>query len=259
MEDKYDEILKQYPFQIKNKRRVRGAVMVENSQGTYMLRDSRASEFRLKYEEAIKEKLIEKGCIYVDQTCKTEKGEYHARDRYGNYWVLRRWYGGTECDVHKMDDICRCSKHLAHLHQCMVIADQESEQYMQEEDILERMNRHNRELKRLHGYIRNKKQKNEMEIYLLKSFDLYFEQACQAQEIIQADDYKRLATQTREQGCICHGNYNYHNVLLAGVDIITINFDRAETGIQVQDLYGFVRKTMEKNHGCRLKIWRNFW
>ena len=44
-----------------------------------------------------------------------------------------------------------------------------------------------------------------------------------------------------------HGSYSYHNVLFVGKDLAVTNFDRAEIGIQVRDLYDFLRKAMEKN------------
>lgn len=44
-----------------------------------------------------------------------------------------------------------------------------------------------------------------------------------------------------------HGSYSYHNVLFVGKDLAVTNFDRAEIGIQVRDLYDFLRKVMEKN------------
>jgi len=49
------------------------------------------------------------------------------------------------------------------------------------------------------------------------------------------------------KGSICHGNYNYHNIMLSGEQVITTNFEKADIGLQVIDLYGFIRKVMEKN------------
>jgi Ser/Thr protein kinase RdoA (MazF antagonist) len=50
-----------------------------------------------------------------------------------------------------------------------------------------------------------------------------------------------------QQGRVCHGSYTYHNLLFYGSRTITTNFDKAEVGIQIRDLYDFLRKVMEKN------------
>lgn len=44
-----------------------------------------------------------------------------------------------------------------------------------------------------------------------------------------------------------HGSYNYHNIIFQGREVVTSNFENAKVGIQIMDLYGFLRKTMEKN------------
>jgi CotS family spore coat protein len=121
------------------------------------------------------------------------------------------------------------------------------EDYSQKESIRQEMERHNRELKRVRSYIRAKKQKNEMEIYLLNSFDLFYGQACMAETLLRESGYEALWQRTLEQGRLCHGSYTYHNVLFQESQIITTNFDKTEVGIQIRDLYDFLRKVMEKN------------
>ena len=41
-------------------------------------------------------------------------------------------------------------------------------------------------------------------------------------------------------------DYNYHNLLVTGEDMAVTNFDHMHSGIQVHDLYYFIRKIMEK-------------
>ena len=54
-----------------------------------------------------------------------------------------------------------------------------------------------------------------------------------------------------------HGEYNYHNILMIQGDynyrkepyrIATTNFEKFKPDVQVEDLYYFLRKVMEK-HG----------
>ena len=44
-----------------------------------------------------------------------------------------------------------------------------------------------------------------------------------------------------------HGEYNYHNIIMTKEGIATTNFEKFRRDIQVEDLYYFLRKTMEKN------------
>ena len=45
-----------------------------------------------------------------------------------------------------------------------------------------------------------------------------------------------------------HGDYNYHNVMILPENEVITNFERMRIGIQVDDLYYFLRKVMEKYH-----------
>ena len=127
----------------------------------------------------------------------------------------------------------------------MQLRNEEGESCIRKESVQQEMERHNKELKRVRSYIRSKKQKNEMEICLLGSYDLFYDQACLAQTLLQESGYEELWQETLEQGKVRHGSY--HNVIFVGKDLAVTNFDRAEIGIQVRDLYDFLRKVMEKN------------
>ena len=108
--------------------------------------------------------------------------------------------------------------------------------------------RRNRELKRVHTYIRKKRRKNEMELALLDAFAHYYEQGCEAEQLETAEhNYDYLQREAAEQGKLMHGSYNYHNIVFQGREVVTSNFENAKVGIQIMDLYGFLRKTMEKN------------
>ena len=55
---------------------------------------------------------------------------------------------------------------------------------MQQRELLQLFQRHNRELKRVNGYMKNKKRKNEFEIYAINCFNDYYEKACEAAELL---------------------------------------------------------------------------
>lgn len=47
---------------------------------------------------------------------------------------------------------------------------------------------------------------------------------------------------------ICHGSFNQHNVIIGENDIAIVHFERFSRGNQLNDLYQFSRKVMEKNN-----------
>ncbi len=247
MEDKLEEVIRQYPVQVRGKKRTRGAILLDSDQGMLLLKEYNVSPARIEFEEKLKAHLELQGYSRVDVTRKNRNGEYRTRDNYGNYWVIRQWYTGEECNIRDETAVQRGAAHLGRLHRLLQIPGQKEEAFYQSEGIPQEMERHNREMKRVRSYIRSKKKKNEMEICLLNSFPIFYQQACMAQTLLQDSDYEQLWEDTLRQGRVRHGNYTYHNILFSGEEIITTSFERAEIGIQVVDLYGFLRKVMEKN------------
>lgn len=318
MEDKYEEVLAQYPIQYKNKRRVRGAVLLETEDGLRLLRNYNGHRNHLSLEEQIKKYLIEQGYPFVDLAVENGQGELLSRDGLGGLWIMRRWYTGRECDIRDAKEVCQAAAHLGKLHQMLVLPDdfltEEEEKGQtagnlhsndardqivsaQEESVRDQGNavsnggavveqinvtqeeesardlsdgsqtswqsathtvkqrqeqvyfaKRNRELKRIHTYIRKKRRKNEMELGLLNAFSYYYEQGCEAERIdAEGDVYRNLYQQALQQRQYIHGSYNYHNLLIQGKRIATTSFENAKAGIQVLDLYGFLRKVMEKN------------
>lgn len=309
MEDKYEEVLAQYPIQYKSKRRVRGAVLLETEDGLRLLRNYNGHRNHLVIEEQIKKHLVEQGYPYVDLAVENGQGELLSRDGLGGLWIMRRWYTGRECDIRDVKEVCQAVVHLGKLHQMLVMPEnfltkmaeereqtagkphssnegaggdpisgaQDSESNegqanaaqgegpVSDQNDMEQRDRsvshteqrqleqvyfakRNRELKRVHSYIRKKKRKNEMELGLLNAFSYYYEQGCEAEKIdAEGDVYRSLYQQALQQRQYIHGSYNYHNLLIQGKRIATMNFENSKIGIPVLDLYGFLRKVMEKN------------
>lgn len=278
MEDKVEEVLAQYPVQAGNKKRVRGAILLETEEGLCLLREFSGKRGHLELEEALKKHLVEQGYSLVDIAVRNSRGELLTRDSAGGFWLMKQWFSGRECDLRDAGQVRQAMVHLARLHQWMVedenweqqeemqlaaadlggeMEEQEEARHLVEHDpqkmasipmAKDFFGRRNRELKRVHTYIRKKRRKNEMELVLLDSFSHYYEQGCEAQRLdIEEKNYECLLKKAYEEKRLIHGSYNYHNILFHGKDIITTNFDNAKIGIQMLDLYGFLRKVMEKN------------
>ena len=105
------------------------------------------------------------------------------------------------------------------------------------------MERHNQELKRARNYMKNKRKKTEFESCVLGNFRVFYEQAVSA-----CEGLKKLR---QEEGgaplFLCHGNLDHHHILIGETDMAVIEFHRMHLGEQMEDLYYFLRKVMEKH------------
>lgn len=259
MEDKIENVIKEYPVHVTGKRRIRGAILLETKEGLFTLVNYRDSLAKLEFEERVKSQLIARGYKYLDKGITNNKEDWLTKDNYGNSYLMKQWYLGQECNLRETEEVILAARHLAKLHKGMILPpeaggddEEETEQSGQKntgEGVEELLSRHTREMKRVYNYIRNKKKRNDMEIHLLNQFKHFFEQAETARELLSDLDSEKMERDAVARGRVCHGSYNYHNVLfLEKQQIATVNFGRCEYGLQVMDFYGFLRKLMEKNN-----------
>ena len=127
------------------------------------------------------------------------------------------------------------------------------------------------------AYIRDKRQKNEFELSYLNYYETFYEQGLMAAKYLSGSAYPRLMENAIREQRVCHGNYTYHNIIMlrskaealskvyvppgwinrqplsvtelstAEGHIATTNFEKSYIGLQIYDLYQFIRKVMEKN------------
>ena len=64
---------------------------------------------------------------------------------------------------------------------------------------------------------------------------------------VQEGSREKTGHRTVYTGDVCHGDYNHHHVLMSGYDIATTNFECCKFDYQVNDLYLFMRKILEKH------------
>lgn len=270
MEDKIDGVIKEYPVHVTGRRRIRGAILLETREGLFTLVNYRDSLGKLVFEERVKEQLACKGYPQIDQGICNSQGEWLTKDAYGNTYLMKHWFLGRECNLRETEEVTLAARHLAKIHRAMVLqrdsgaeegqgnaaegrpeADPPRRGAAERESAAtaETLFRHTREMKRVYNYIRGKKKKNDMEIHLLNQFRHFYEQAETAGALLEELDCDGMEREAVAQGTVCHGSYNYHNVLfMDNRQIATVNFDRCDYGLQLLDFYGFLRKFMEKNN-----------
>ena len=279
MEDRSQEALKRYRLKIYNIYRARGAFLLETDGGLKLYKCFEGSKNRALFEDKVKEHLSLNGYPNSDMFVKTIEDDIISEDSVGCQYIMKNWFWGEECNLKELSQIEAASSNLARLHSVLrgVEFTDEQREHNISPDLMETFDKRNRELKRVKAYIRDKKQKNEFELLYLNYYDAFYEQGIIAAERLTDIPYKAMLQEGIQQGLVCHGNYTYHNIIMlksktdaiaksyappgwvnkqplsvaelggGGNPIATTNFEKSYIGLQISDLYQFIRKVMEKN------------
>lgn len=251
MRDNELTILDQYDIDVKNTRKVRDAVLCESGQGLFLIKELKFSERRLRVLERLCGYLRERECENIDWILKTKESELFCVAEDGTRYFLKRWFSGRECDIHREKDVLDAVANLTKIHLALRgFEGDESEglTVMASEDLRQEYFRHNREMKKVRTFMRDKVDKGDFELAFLKHFDSMYGTAQLALESLEQSNYEELLTDCRKKNQLVHGDYNYHNILMTYKGIATTNFEHVQNNIQITDLYYFLRKVMEKNH-----------
>lgn len=257
------EVLDQYHIEVKSTRKIRGAFFIDTDEGTMLLRETDISDRRAPLLYIVLTHLEAGGYAHVDTPIFTKEGKLVATSREGRRYLLKKWYGGRECDVRRESDVLEAVANLANLHnklcwqpQCGLSGEGETGARREEGEahpptgrhLLEEFLCHNRELKKIRGFVRKKSSKDSFDYLFLAHFDRMFSVAEQVADRLKESGYDDLYRESVMGNCLVHGDYNYHNVLmLPAAEVATTNFEHFCLDVQVQDLCYFLRKVMEKH------------
>ena len=245
MHDRGISILEKYDLEASATSRGRGALICQTGQGLVLIREYYGSTRKLEYQAKLLEKIAGQKEIHVDTLKQNKEENYITIDKENIPYLVKDWYDGKECDTQSRKDIMRSVKALASLHKTMQMP--VWEHYVRE-SLLSEYERHNRELRKIKKFIFQKHQKNEFERCYLEHADRYLCCAEEAFKRISQSSYDRLRTMSLEKGCVCHGAFHQHNILMWNSETVVVNFDNWNYDVQMADLYQFMRKILEK-HG----------
>ncbi len=242
-------VLEQYDIDVNSTHKIRGAVLCETDQGPFLLRETTTAPARLQALGRLYEDLRRQGYLNVDAVIQNREGEYVTVLEDGGRYLLKRWFQGRECDLRRPAEILSASGNLAKLH--LLLRGGNREVLPAAESLEEEYRRHDRELKKVRRFVREMSPKGDFEAAFLKCFDQMYQWAHAAEELLKQSSYKAFYQESIQSGHIVHGEYNYHNILMirdgyGRQEIATVNFEQYKSNVQVEDLYYFLRKVMEK-------------
>ncbi len=250
------EVLEQYDVEVTRTRKIRGAFFCETKEGTMVLKEAAVSDRRALLLYTLLRHLESEGYPDVDTPVRNREMELVSTFRGQTRYMLKKWYVGRECDVRRESEVLEAVRNLARLHRkmCWKGISQEGLYPLAGRHLKEEFLCHNRELKKVRNFIRDKVNKGQFEYLFLQYFEKMYQLAVQVTKRLEESEYDNLYRNSLEQGLLVHGDYNYHNILMLpdnekndGATIATTNFEHFRVDVQVLDLYYFLRKVMEKH------------
>ncbi|MCC8128305.1 MAG: phosphotransferase [Clostridiales bacterium] len=247
MNDNYLSVLQKYDGEAIEVRRGRGAWICTYPEGFQLLKEYRGSVQRLEFEETILSELRCRGISMVDCCVRNQEGSLLTAADDGTRFILKEWYQEKECSLGDSREVMLAVSWIARLHRAfreIGWREEWSLESMNPPEPGEDMRRHNRELKRVRAYIRDKRKKSEFELCVIRNFAAFYEQAVQA----QAEWEQLEKKQGQDALFLCHGDLDQHHILLKESEACFIDFNQMHRGRQVTDLYHFMRKALEKHN-----------
>lgn len=247
MNDRAVNLLENYDIEVLRTAKGRGAVLCEAKQGYFIFKEYKGPLNKLKLQDKLLKITAEEGKIPVEQIIATKEGELFVKDGEQTPYILKTYFVGKECNVRDLEECRQAMRTLAQLHKVMRLpAGDVVDSPVFRIDL--EYAKHNKELKKVRQFLRERSRKTDFELFLLKNYDFFLENALQITEELLSYDVDKDYRYTLEQGYICHGDYQYHNLLKNENKMAVVNFEKCVRDNPVRDLYLFLRKLLEKNN-----------
>lgn len=243
MNDRAVELLEQYDLEIVRIRKGRGSILVDTPQDTYVFAEYSGVEEHLAAQNRLLTLLSEKTALFSETIHPTREGALVVKDRDEVRYTLKTWQEGRECDPEERWDCLEAMTLLAELHNGFEALPMETEGFPVFSPGREYQKR-NRELRRVRKFLKQKGSKQPFERMLGKVCDDFFEQG----ERIASEWEQFSAEGEPPVERLCHGDYQYHNLVLTKKGWFLMNFERCCLDSPVRDLALFLRKILEKEN-----------
>ena len=245
MNDRALSLLEQYDIEVLRTRKGRGTFICDTKQGCLVFQEYSGNPEKLKLQQKILMRIKELDLVKAEELIRNREDQLFVQDGDGVCYILKTYFEGNECDIYDSRQCVEAIQLLARLHHCMEGMDisgsplpiySPSSEY----------EKHNRELTRVWSYLKKKGQKQVFEMRLLGAMEYFIWQARQVTESWKFFERDREAAQTSAR--LCHGDYQYHNILRCQDGWRIVNFEKLKQDDPIQDVYLFLRKVMEKNN-----------
>ncbi|MBQ7926174.1 MAG: phosphotransferase [Lachnospiraceae bacterium] len=243
MNDYCLSLLEQYDIEVLRTRKGRGAYIIDTPKGPLIFKEYIGPESRAAIQNRLLEQIREAGVVPVELLIPTKEDTFLVKDTDETGYILKTYPEGRELNIGDREECREAVRVLAKLHRNMILQElpEPADQYLSFQE--KRYEKGCKELRRVRKYLLQRSQKSDFELSLLHHYGYFQEQADRVLE--EWSRYSRL--QERDPGAFCHGDYQYHNILLGDRGMIVVNFEKFVGDNQIRDLYLLLRKLLEKS------------
>ena len=243
MNDRHVSLLENYDLEVFRTWKGRGALLFETNIGTVILKEYTGYKEKSCFQEAALSMIKANGFNHVETIIKNKEGELLTTDGDGISYILKTYREGRECNVRDEKECVLAMETLARLHRASVVT-RKLPDFGKTCPVSREFEKHNKELRRVKKFLKEKGQKNDFELYLMQCYDYFFERANLVAESFQkCEEIDNI----QSSGIICHGEYQHHNLIITGDGLFLINFEKCVQDSPARDIYLFMRKLLEKN------------
>lgn len=246
--DRAVSLLEQYDIEVIRTKKGRGAILCECTEGLFVMKEFTGSKEKAEILDRLLSQIQKADGVMVETILRNREGELLTTDQDGISYIVKTWFEGRECNVKNHVECEKAVRTLAHLHDAMTFSEPEMLKGLPVFSLKAEYERHNRELKRVRRFLKEKSQKSEFEIFLNQNFDYFLNQGRQILEDWNSYAYLEKEEDIRRQATLCHGDFQYHNIIVTDGDMSVINFEKYILDQPVRDLYLFMRKILEKSN-----------
>ena len=239
MRPKAENVFDSYDLEVLRTWKVRSAILCEAKQGLFILKEYNGRGEKLLLLNSFLTYLKEQGFPNAEMLLPNKEGELFQADPDGTKYIVKTYVNQRECSAESIEDCKLAMGALGCYHK---IAEGFGSPLVPGESMLSIYERHNKELKKVRRYLKEKGKKNSFEHFLNQTYDAYYDMAKQVVEELQKYPI------SRDGNLICHGDFQYHNVLLSEQQYFLINFEKCVWDNKTRDIYHFMRKFLEKNN-----------
>lgn len=245
MNDRAVSLLDHYEIEVSRTWKGRGAILCDSDQGLLILKEYSGPADKIKFQDFLLKHIKEHGTVRAESILRTREDEMIVYDQDRVPYIVKTYCEGRECNHRDAEECRQAVATLAGLHE---VSDLSACEELQEQPVFrieKEYEKHNRELKKVRKYLWEKSQKTDFEIYLMKHYDYFMNNALQI-----TDELRYYAYEDDSYGypVVCHGDFQYHNILQTAEGSLLINFEKCVRDYPVRDLYLFLRKLLEKNN-----------
>lgn len=248
MNDRAVSLFDNYEIEIVRTWKGRGAILCESDKGLLILKEYNGPANKIFFQDTLLKHIKEAGFPLAETILRTRDDEMIVYDQDRVPYIVKNYFEGKECNNREPEECNQAVQILAQLHNCSDLSAWEGMSSQPVFHIEKEYEKHNRELKKVRRFLREKSQKTAFEIYLMKHYDYFLDTALQVTGEVRAYMHGENMENPENFPIVCHGDYQYHNIIQTVDGIALINFEKCVRDNPMRDLYLFMRKLLEKNN-----------